>query len=50
MAIGEPGRIKEQFFDAAVGCNNPTQEILNESRLVFGDNRFLGVLISLGTG
>jgi hypothetical protein len=50
IAIGEPGHIKEQFLDAAVGCNNPTQEILNESRLVFGDNRHLGVLISLGTG
>ena len=50
IAIGEPGQIKEQFLDAAVGCNNPTQEILNESRLVFGDNRPLGVLISLGTG
>jgi|SRR5947207_8651040 len=50
IAIGEPGQIKEQFLDAAVGCNNPAQEILDESRLVFGDNRPLGILISLGTG
>src|SRR3954454_3673424 len=50
IAIGEPGQIKEQFLDAAVGCNNPTQEVLDESRLVFGDDRPLGVLISLGTG
>ena len=50
IAIGELGQIKEQFLDAAVGCNNPTQEVLDESRLVFGDDRPLGVLISLGTG
>jgi hypothetical protein len=50
IAIGEPGHIKEQFLDAGVGCNNPTQEVLDESRLVFGDDRPLGVLISLGTG
>jgi hypothetical protein len=50
IAIGEPGQIKEQFLDAAVGCNNPAQEVLDESRLVFGDNRPLGVLISIGTG
>ncbi len=50
IAIGEPGHIKEQFLDAGVGFNNPTQEVLEESRLVFGDDRPLGVLISLGSG
>ena len=50
IAIGEPGQIREQFLDAGVGCNNPTLEVLDESRLVFGDDRPLGVLISLGTG
>lgn len=50
IAIGEPGQIKEQFIDAGIGCNNPADEVLNESRLIFGDDRPLGVLISLGTG
>lgn len=50
MIIGQLGLIKEQFLDAGVGCNNPTLEVLDESRLVFGDDRPLGVLISLRTG
>jgi len=50
IAIGETGQIKEQFIDAGIRCNNPTKEIMEEARLLFGDDRPIGSLVSIGTG
>jgi hypothetical protein len=50
IAIGELGQVKEQFIDAGMGCNNPTQEVLDEASAIFGEDHPLGLIISLGTG
>ena len=48
--IGEPGQIKEEFIDPGLGCNNPVTEVMDEARLVFGDHREIGCILSIGTG
>jgi hypothetical protein len=50
IAIGEEGRAKEEFIDGGVRCNNPANQVLEEARNIFGDNRIVGCLISIGTG
>ena len=48
--IGEPGKAAKQFIDAGLRCNNPTREMLEEAKLVFGSERRIGCIVSIGTG
>ncbi|KAF4546132.1 putative kinesin, partial [Lasiodiplodia theobromae] len=50
VTIGELGQVKEEFIDGGVRCNNPADEVLEEARRVFGDDRMLNCLVSIGTG
>ena len=50
IEIESYGGIKERFIDAGIRCNNPCSEVLNEAREIFGDDRRLGLLLSIGTG
>ena len=50
ISIGEEGQTKERFIDARIKCNNPVKEVMEEARLYFGDDRPVGVLVSIGTG
>lgn len=50
MAIkNEDGR-EEKFVDAALGTNNPISILLEEAAELFGKQRTLGCVVSLGTG
>src|SRR5690606_33096026 len=46
--IGQPG-LQEEFVDAALGCNNPVNQVVRESRREFGEKN-TQCLISIGTG
>ncbi|KAJ4301871.1 hypothetical protein N0V90_003967 [Kalmusia sp. IMI 367209] len=48
--IGEDGYAKEEFVDGALGCNNPAKQVLDEARVIFGNDRPVGCLVSIGTG
>ncbi len=50
IAIAEEGQPKEEFIDGALGCNNPAKEVLEEARKVFGNDRQVRCLVSIGTG
>lgn len=50
VSIAEPGQIAEDFLDAGIKCNNPVEEIMEEARVLFKDDRPIGCVISLGTG
>ncbi|KAF2837026.1 FabD/lysophospholipase-like protein [Patellaria atrata CBS 101060] len=50
ISIGDEGHTMEDFIDGALGCNNPVNELLEEARKVFGSDRKVGCLISIGTG
>ena len=50
ISIGEEGRAKEEFIDGGVRCNNPTDQVIEEARTIFGDDCTLGCLVSIGTG
>lgn len=50
ISIGEEDQIPERFIDGGLKGNNPVKEVMDESRLVFGDDRLLGVLVNLGAG
>lgn len=52
MIIKGGGEIEfdEVFIDAAMGLNNPADEVLNEAGLLFDKSLKLGCLLSLGTG
>ncbi|KAI9811698.1 MAG: hypothetical protein M1826_003109 [Phylliscum demangeonii] len=41
---------QEEFIDAGIKCNNPAILLLSEARTVFGDDRPLNCLVSIGTG
>ncbi|KAI9798616.1 MAG: hypothetical protein M1826_005720, partial [Phylliscum demangeonii] len=45
IAIGQ-----EEFIDAGIKCNNPAIRLLTEAQDVFGGNRSLNCLVSIGTG
>jgi hypothetical protein len=45
----EIGR-KQPFIDGGLGCNNPSQLVLNEAKAQFGGARHIGCLVSIGTG
>ena len=44
------GQNKQPYIDGGLGCNNPSQLILNEARALFGAARHIGCLVSIGTG
>lgn len=50
IAIGEEGQAKEEFIDGGLGCNNPTTQVLEEARNIFGNNRLVRCVVSIGTG
>lgn len=50
IAIGEEGQAKEEFIDGGLGCNNPATQVLEEARDIFGDDRPVRCLVSIGTG
>jgi predicted acylesterase/phospholipase RssA len=50
IAIGEEGHAKEEFVDGGLGCNNPAKQVLDEARVIFGNNRPVRSLVSIGTG
>lgn len=50
IEIAGTGGIKERFVDAGLNRNNPSKELRDEARNLFGDNRRIGVFISIGTG
>ena len=45
----EIGR-KQPFIGGGLGCNNPSQLVLNEAKALFGGVRHIGCLVSIGTG
>src|SRR5947209_2389498 len=50
IAISDGGGAKEEFIDGGLGCNNPVIQVLEEARDVFGNDRAVGCLVSIGTG
>lgn len=40
----------EHFVDAGLGCNNPIKEVISEAQLVFGKERKVDCIVSIGTG
>ena len=44
------GPTKRSFVDAALGYNNPAEQLLDEACNVYHKERTLGALVSLGTG
>ncbi|KAG5633852.1 hypothetical protein H0H81_004807 [Sphagnurus paluster] len=49
IEVGEEG-LKEPFVDAGLGCNNPVRQVLNEAHLVYGKERRVACIVSIGTG
>jgi predicted acylesterase/phospholipase RssA len=50
IAIGEEGQAKEEFIDGGLRCNNPGNQVLEEARSIFGNDRLIRCLVSIGTG
>ncbi|KIJ49334.1 hypothetical protein M422DRAFT_161231 [Sphaerobolus stellatus SS14] len=50
MEIPGVGGIRERFCDAGLRCNNPSWEVLNEAKEIFGVGRKIGLMLSIGTG
>jgi predicted acylesterase/phospholipase RssA len=50
IAIGEEGQAKEEFIDGGLRCNNPANQVLEEARNIFGNDRLVRCLVSIGTG
>jgi len=50
IAIGDEGQAKEEFVDGGLACNNPANQVLDEARVIFGNNRPVRCLVSIGTG
>jgi hypothetical protein len=44
------GRSQQSFIGGAVGTNNPTRELLKEAGTVFGNERRVAQIISIGCG
>ncbi|KIM22787.1 hypothetical protein M408DRAFT_332742 [Serendipita vermifera MAFF 305830] len=45
-----PRRVRESFIGGALGANNPTRLLLEEADKVFGKNRRIAQILSLGCG
>ncbi|THV03678.1 FabD/lysophospholipase-like protein, partial [Dendrothele bispora CBS 962.96] len=50
ISIPGVGGIEETFIDAGIRCNNPTGQVREEAKRLFGEDRTVGVLVSIGTG
>ena len=50
IAIGEEGQAKEEFIDGGLKCNNPANQVLEEARDIFGYDKLVRCLVSIGTG
>ncbi|KAK0489783.1 FabD/lysophospholipase-like protein [Armillaria luteobubalina] len=50
IKITGPGGFGPDYVDAGLGFNNPTKEVRDEAKELFGPNRRIGVLVSIGTG
>lgn len=50
MPIRDDEGREEKFVDAALGMNNPISKCLEEAAELYGKQRTLGCLVSLGTG
>ncbi|KAF2834882.1 FabD/lysophospholipase-like protein [Patellaria atrata CBS 101060] len=50
IAIGEEDQALEEFVDGGLKCNNPANQVLDEARDVYGNDRLVRCLISIGTG
>lgn len=46
----DDGVSKEAYIDGALGCNNPIKQVLKEALNVFGPNRQIACILSIGTG
>ncbi|KAK0447477.1 FabD/lysophospholipase-like protein [Desarmillaria tabescens] len=44
------GGFGPEYVDAGLGFNNPTKEVRDEAKELFGSNRRVGVFLSIGTG
>ena len=49
IQIGQEGA-EEDFIDAGMGCNNPVKELVGEAEQVFGEDRDVACILSIGTG
>lgn len=49
IEIGEVG-LQEEYLDGALGCNNPVNQVIEESRLIYGKERTIDCVVSIGTG
>ena len=49
VAIGQ-GLIKQRFSGIPYGFNNPMQEVLKEAQVIFGDEKNVSLVLSLGSG
>ncbi|THU83058.1 FabD/lysophospholipase-like protein [Dendrothele bispora CBS 962.96] len=50
ISVPGVGGIEETFIDAGIRCNNPAKQVREEARRLFGENRTVGVFVSIGTG
>ncbi|KXJ95955.1 hypothetical protein Micbo1qcDRAFT_231099 [Microdochium bolleyi] len=50
MELRDDSEESTLLIDAAVGCNNPVKEVIAEATALFGIERKLGCILSLGTG
>ncbi|THU85682.1 FabD/lysophospholipase-like protein, partial [Dendrothele bispora CBS 962.96] len=50
ISIPGIGGIEETFIDTGIKCNNPAKQVREEARRLFGENRTVGVFVSIGTG
>ncbi len=50
IKITGPGGFGPDYVDAGLGFNNPAKEVRDEAKELFGPNRRIGVLVSIGTG
>ncbi|KAH8817174.1 acyl transferase/acyl hydrolase/lysophospholipase [Xylogone sp. PMI_703] len=49
ILIGEPFR-QQEFVDGALGCNNPIQQVIEETVQEFESDCLVGCVLSIGTG
>jgi predicted acylesterase/phospholipase RssA len=49
IRIGEKG-LEEEFIDSGLSCNNPIKQVLAETEAMFGSDRHVACIISIGCG